>query len=150
MQDISTGKEICIFLEKKLSLFKKYLSITENMKESLSNNERGNLGSLVSERQNCINKIDKINLSMKKITKLSSEKLYTVSDKFAWLIECYFKGIRNIMETIPPVDRELMAMVREEADSIKTELLNMRNVRQAAQGYKNERLCPPRFLDMKR
>ena len=143
MKNLNTEKEICSILEKKLSIFKKYLSVTERMKKILKNKEAGNLEGLVSERQDCINKIERNNLSMEKIIKASS-------DKFRCLIEGYLKSIRNIMESIAPIDRELMVMVREEGESIKSELLKMRNIRQASRGYKNEGTYAPRFLDMKR
>ncbi|MBW1796833.1 MAG: hypothetical protein JRJ21_00225 [Deltaproteobacteria bacterium] len=150
MKNVNTGKKICSVLEKKLALFKRYLSVTKRMKETLKDKEESNLEGLVSERQDCINKIDGIGLSMEKIVKANSEKYHIASDKFRGLIEGYLKDIKNIIETIAPIDRELMVMVREEGGSIKNELLKMRNVRQAAQGYKNERTYSPRFLDMKR
>ena len=143
MKNINTGKEICSFLEKKLSVFNRYLSITKRMKQTLNDKEAGNLGGLVSERQDCINKIERINLSMEKIVNAGS-------DKFKGLIDGYLKDIKSIIETIAPIDSELMVMVREEGESIKTELLKMRNVRQAAQGYRNERRYSPRFLDTRR
>jgi len=150
MKNVNTGKEICSVLEKKLALFKRYLSVTKRMKETLKDKEASNLGGLVSERQDCINKIDGISLSMEKIVKANSEKYHIASDKFRGLIEGYLKSIRNIMETIAPIDREMAVLVREEGESIKSELLKMRNVRQASQGYKNEGTYSPRFLDMKR
>ena len=143
MKDINSRKEICTFFEKKLSLFKKYLSITKRMEKALKDKETAYLGSLVSERQDLINKIERINFSIEKIIKVSS-------GKFRDFIENYSKSIANIMETIVPMDRELMAIVTEESEGIKTELLNMRDVRQAAHGYKNEGRHSPRFLDMKR
>ena len=145
MKDINTGKEICSILEKKLSLFKKYLAVTERMKKSLKNRKESNLGGLVSERQDCINKIDKINTPTLP-SPLKGEGLGGGEG----LIEGYLNNIRNIMETIAPIDREMSVMVREEGESIKNELLKMRNVRQASQGYKNGGTYSPRFLDMKR
>jgi hypothetical protein len=140
MKNINTGKEICSFLKKKLSVFNRYLSITKRMKQTLNDKEPGNLGGLASERQDCINKIERISLSMEKIGKGRGEGL----------IDGYLKNIRYIMETIAPIDRELMVMVREQGESIKTELLKMRNVRQAAQGYKKKGRYSPRFLDTRR
>ncbi|MBW1707312.1 MAG: hypothetical protein JRJ86_19485 [Deltaproteobacteria bacterium] len=145
MKNVNTGKEICSVLEKKLSLFKRYLSVTKKMEETLKDKKESNLGSLVSERQDCINKIDKINTPTLP-SPLEGEGL----SEGEGLINGYLKDIRNIMEAIAPIDREIAVMVREEGESIKTELLNMRNVRQAAQGYKNEGTYSPRFLDMKR
>jgi len=150
MKDMNTGKEICSILEKKLSLFKKYLAVTERMKKSLKDRKESNLGGLVSERQDCINKIDGISLSIERIIKVNSKEYHIASDKFRDLIEGYLNNIRNIMETIAPIDREMAVLVREEGENIKSELLKMRNVRQASQGYKNEGTCSPRFLDMKR
>lgn len=143
MKNINTGKEICLFIEKKIALFNRYLSITKRMKQTLNNKEPGNLGGLVSERQDCIDKIEKINLSMEKIVNAGSAK-------FKGLIDGYLKDIKNITETIAPIDSELMVKVREEGESIKTELLKMRNVRQASQGYRNEGRYSPRFLDTRR
>ena len=140
MKDLNPGKEICSFLEKKLSIFNRYLTITKSMKETLKHKEASNLGGFVSERQDCINKIEKINLSIEKIIKTSS-------DKFKDLIDGYLKNIKNIMETIAPIDMELMVIVKQKSESIKTELLKMRNVRQVARGYKKEKRYSPRFLD---
>jgi len=38
-------------------------------------------------------------------------------------------------------------MVKEEGEGIKTEILKMRNVRQAARGYKGMGRYSPRFLN---
>ena len=149
MKDINTGKEICSILEKKLSLFKRYLSITKRMKESLKDKEKSSLVVLVSERQDCINKIDGISLSIERIIKAGSEKGEGLGGGEGLIDDC-LASIKNIMKTIAPIDREMAVLVREEGESIKSELLKMRNVRQASQGYKNEGTYSPRFLDMKR
>ena len=93
MKNINTGKEICSFLKKKLSLFNRYLSITKRMKQTLNDKEAGNLGGLASQRQDCINKIERIDLSMEKIVKAGSAK-------FKGLIDGYLKDIKSIIETI--------------------------------------------------
>ncbi len=150
MEEISAGKEICSFLEKKRSLLKRYLSTTKRIKETFKEKKISDIDRLVSERQDCIKKIDNINISMKKVIKIFSKNLYTTSDRFRCLIDGSLKDIRNIMETIAPLDREVLAMVKQEGESIKNELLNMRDVRHAARGYKIEGHYSPRFLDMKR
>ena len=164
MKDIDAGKEICSFLKKKLALFNQYLSITKRMKETLRNKEARNPGVFISERQSCIKRIERIDVSMDKIIKASSDKPYRISDKVDTptqtlplegegegggerLINSYLAKIKGIMETIDPIDRELMVMVKEEGGVIKKELLKMRNHRQAAQGYKKEKGYSPRLLD---
>ena len=63
------------------------------MEKALKDKETAYLGSLVSERQDLINKIERINFSIEKIIKVSS-------GKFRDFIENYSKSIANIMETI--------------------------------------------------
>ena len=147
MQDINPGKEVCSFLEKKRVLFNRYLSITNRMKESLKDKEAGNPGVFISERQNCIKRIERIDLSIEKIIKSSSDKVNHISGKFKGLIHSYLSSIKSIMEKVDLIDKELMLMVKEEGESIKKELLKMRNVQQAARGYRKDIKYSPRFLD---
>ncbi|MBW2000891.1 MAG: hypothetical protein JRI30_00035 [Deltaproteobacteria bacterium] len=117
------------------------------MKKALRDKEAVNPGVFISERQDCINKIEKIDSSIEKIIKASTDKLNHISDKFTGLIHSYLSSIKSIMETVDCIDRELMVMVKEEGEGIKKELLKMRNVRQITRGYKKEKRYTPRFLD---
>jgi len=164
MKNADAGKEVCFFLEKKLTLFDQYLSITERMKATFRNKEAGNLGVLISERQGCITKIEGIDTSMEKVIKESPDKLSQISDQVntptqtlplqgggegggEGLVDSCLMKIKGIMEKIDLIDQEFMAMLKEEGEHVRTELLKMRNVRQAGRGYKRERGFSPRFLD---
>ena len=164
MREINAGKEICPFLEKKVTLFNRYLSITKRMKETLRGKEAGNPGVFISKRQDCINKIEQIDSSIEKIIKPSADRLSQISDQVntptlpspfkgeglgggEGLIQSYLSSIKTIMEKVDLMDRELLVMVKEEGEGIKNELLRMRNVRQVSQGYKKEKRYSPRFLD---
>ena len=150
MKDTDAGREMCSFLEKKLTLFNQYLSITKRMKATLQDKEAGNLGVFISERQGCISKIEGIDGSMEKIIKEGSDKLSHISDKCRGLIDGCLRNIKGIMEEIDLMDREFMVMVKEEGEGMKTELLKLRNVRQAAKGYIKEKGFSPSFLDTMR
>jgi len=147
MKEIDPEKEVCSFFEKKLALFTRYLSITKRMKKALRDKGAVNPGVFLSERQEYINKIEKIDSSIEKIIEASTDKLNHISDKFTRLIHSYLSSIKSIMETVDLIDRELMVMVKEEGEGIKKELLKMRNVRQVTRGYKKEIRYTPRFLD---
>ena len=147
MTEIDPGKEVCSFLEKKLTLFRRYLHTTKRMKEALKDKEAGNPGDFISERQNCINKIGKIDSSIENIINTSADRLNHISGKFSKLIHGYLSSITSIMETVDLIDRELMIMVKEQGEGTKREILRMRNVQQAARGYKKEKRYNPRFLD---
>ena len=149
MKDIE--KEYCMFLENKLVQFKQYQSFTEKLKHVMCGKEKNkNLSDLISKRQTCISAIEKINASMNKIIKKGSAGLSCIPNKYKSLIDGYMSNIKDVMIQIDLMDKELVAIVAEQRDGIKTELLKMRNMRQAARGYKSNMKYPARFLDTRR
>lgn len=151
MRDVEKEKEMCTFLEKKLDKFREYQSVTEKMKKTVCGNDENNeLSGLVNRRQRCINAIEKINSSMEKIIKSGSVKLSCISKKYKGLIEDYLSNLKEIMLQVDLMDRELVTIVSEQGESIKTELLKMRNMRQAARGYQTNKRYPAKFLDTRR
>lgn len=146
MKDIDTGKDICPFLKKKSDLFGRYLSITKQIKETFKDIEAADLLGLVSERQDCINKIEKVDSSMDKVIKASPKESRDLNESKG-LVPDYLSKINGIMESVDLMDKELAVMVKDESETIKAELLNMRNVRHAARGYKKTGDFSPRFLD---
>jgi len=150
MKNIDTKKEICSFLEQKISLFSQYLSVTERMKAALENNEAGNLGSLISKRQDLIDKIETNDKNLQRFVRSISAGYDLISAKFKDLIDNYLKTITNVMKTIEPLDTDLMAVIKHEGERVKTDLLGIRKIRQAAKGYGGNRIHPPRFLDTRR
>ena len=136
MKDIE--KEYCVFLEKKLVQFKQYQSFTEKLKHVMCSKEKNKvLSGLILKRQTCISTIEKINATMDRIIKKGSAGLSCIPEKYKSLIDSYMSNIKDVMIQIDLMDRELVSVVAEQRDSIKTELLKMRNMRQAARGYKS-------------
>lgn len=149
MQDIESNKIICSFLEKKVALFNQYLSITERMKETLRNKEESKLEGFLSKRQDCISKIERIDLSIKKIVKAGLSNLANISNKYKMVIDSYLADIRSIMTTVDLMDRELMVIINTESLGLKTGLLRFQHSKQAARGYEPKGGYSPRFLDIK-
>ena len=54
------------------------------------------------------------------------------------------------MTQVDLMDRELVTIVSEQGESVKTELLKLRNMRQAARGYQTIKRYPAKFLDTRR
>lgn len=144
-------QEYCMFLEKKLVQFKQYQSFTEKMRHVMCNREKNKeISGLISRRQTCIGAIEKINASMEKIVKKGSAGFSGIQKKYKSLIDGYMSSIKDIMMQIDLMDRELVAIVAEQRDGIRAELLKMRNMRQATRGYKSNMRYPARFLDTRR
>jgi hypothetical protein len=149
MEDVE--QEYCMFLEKKLMQFKQYQSITEKMRHVMCGKEiNKEISGLISKRQTCIGAIEKINASMEKIIKKGSAGLSRIPKKYKSLIDSYMSSIEEVMIQIDLMDREFVAIVAEQRDGINTELLKIRNMRQAASGYKSYMTYPARFLDTRR
>jgi hypothetical protein len=149
MEDLE--KKYCMFLEKKLVQFKQYQSFTEKMRHVMCNKEKNKeISGLISRRQTCIGAIEKINASIEKIFKKGSAGLSGIQKQYKSLIDGYISSIKDIMIQIDFMDKELVAVVAEHRDGIKTELLKMRNLRQADRRYKSSMKYPARFLDTRR
>jgi hypothetical protein len=138
-------KEICSLLEKKLSLFQSYLSVTKRMKRAFVDEEKGTHEVFLAERQGLIDKIEKIDSSMEKVIKGGEPQAGFGSDKET--IETRLQEIKTLMETVKPMDEEMIAMVRGEEEQAKRSLLKMRGTRQAISGYQRMGKSPPKFFD---
>jgi archaellum component FlaC len=151
MREVEKEKEMCSFLEMKLDKFKEYQSVTERMKQTAcGNDENSELSGLIHRRQKCINAIEKINSSMEKIIKSGSIKFSSISKKYKGLVESCLSNIKDIMMHVEIMDKELVTVVSERRESIKTELLKMRNKRRATRGYQTITRYPAKFLDTRR
>lgn len=150
MKDIEKGEKFCSYLEKKVALFQRYLSLTERMKATLQHVETSNLGSLIAQRQDCIQRIEKLDRFMQKVVQTGSDMRSRISGRLNGLIDGYLQTLKTLMEKLEPLDMELMVLVKQEGASIKTDLLKKQKVRQAAKGYGSFRKHPARFLDTRR
>lgn len=151
MRDVEKEKAMCTFLKKKLDQFREYQSVTEKMKQTICGNvENNEISGLINRRQRCIGTIEKINASIEKVIKNGSVKFSRISKNYKELVEGYLSEIKEIMLHVDLMDKELVAIVSEQGESIKTELLKMRNKRQAARGYQTIKNYPAKFLDTRR
>jgi hypothetical protein len=144
------GGEICSLLEKKLALFNQYLTITVRMKDASLDNSVQEPRPFISKRQACIANIGRVDASVEKILERSSHGAHPISAKCRASIAGYLKHLRSIMVTVDHMDRELMGRLEEQSRGIKSELVELQKVRQAARGYGDKMKSPPRFLDTTR
>ena len=138
-------KEICSLLEKKLSLFQSYLSVTKRIEEAFVDEEKGNPGGFIAERQGLIERIEKIDSSMERVINGDEPQIGFGSERD--LIETRLQDIKTLMETVKPMDEALIAMVKGEEQQAKRSLLKIRRSRQAVGGYQKMGKSSPKFFD---
>jgi hypothetical protein len=136
-----------LFLEKKVALMTQYLSLTGTIKESFLREKEVMLEGLLARRQDCIDKIEKIDLSLHQIRSLGAGELSRISRELKGKLNGYLQRIKGLVEQIAPMDAEVMVMVREESRGIKEELIKMKTAKQAAKGYGLKESHIPRYVD---
>lgn len=146
-QAADTVKYMLLMLEKKAVLMTEYLSLTRTMKDSLVREKEANLEGLLVNRQGCIDKIEKIDLSLKKIGSLGAGELSRISRELKGKVNGYLQRIKGLVEQTAPLDAEVMGIVQEESRVIKEDLAKMKQVRQAAKGYGSKEGHIPRYID---
>lgn len=147
MTEKNKENEIRSCLEMKLTLFNRYLSLTESMKETFDNEEPKDLLRFLSKRKDCIARIQKIDLSIDKIVNRGTKKNIQTDLKRMGKIAEYLEDIKNVMEKVDTMDKELTIRVKEAGEGVKRELLKSQDVIKAAIGYKRPGIASPRFLD---
>jgi hypothetical protein len=138
-------KEVYSLLDKKLSLFQNYVSITRKIKEAFVEEGKGNPGGFIAERQGLIDRIEKIDASVDKVIKKGEPQIGFGKDRER--IETCLQDIKILMETVKPMDEALVAFVKEEEEQAKSFLLKMRRSRQAVGGYQRMGKSFPKFFD---
>ena len=139
------GTDICSLLEKKLSLFEAYLSVTEKIKDAFGGEGKGNPGVFIAERQGLIDRIEKIDYAMDRV--VNSGESQSGFGGFRETIETRLQEIKALMERVKPMDEALIAMVREAEEESKGVLLKMRKSRQAVNGYHRMEKSTSKFFD---
>lgn len=74
-------KELCSFLEKKLTLIARYISITEDLNSKIRNKEDIDIQAILSKRKSCMMQIDRIDGSIERIKKKTRARPSLIPDQ---------------------------------------------------------------------
>jgi len=155
-------KHIHSLFANKLSMLKRYQIITKKMKNIIKSGGEVDLKPLVLERQSCIRGIESIDSRLEKLFKSGREEYPRTSDardiqeddygigklrNLKDVVDGYLSDIKSLLQTIAPVEKELVVLVTEERDKIKRDIIRMQRSRSAASRYRTGTIQTPRFLD---
>ena len=147
MAEINREKDVCSYFEKKLDLYRRYLGLTEGLRDALMDREMGIVNEFLSKRQHCIRGIESIDTSISESAGATDKRRKQLSEEATPMINGYIEEIKEIMDKVDQIDRGLACGVSEEVETIKRELLRMRDFKKAARGYQSGKGNGPRFFD---
>jgi hypothetical protein len=141
---------LCVCLEKKRKLFKKYLDATLSMKESLDSWDMKRLFIFFEERRGLIQDIDQIDAEIYRLKKKSPYRMEHASGPTKDRAERSVTELKTIIEKLLSLENRCMERFQHESERLKNQLLRMRSGQQAIKGYGGRSENMPKFLDMKR
>lgn len=141
------GQYLLFVLEKKAVLITEYLNLTRAMRDSFASEKEIHLNGGVTKRQACIEKVEKIDLLLKKIKTVGVAPLSHLSREVKARVDGVLHRLKVLMEQTAMLDAEVMTLVGEESRGIKEELERMKQTRQAARGYGSKGKLIPRYID---
>jgi len=157
-------KHVHSLFAKKLSMLKRYRLITRKMRDNIKSRAEVDLKTLVLERESCIRGIESIDSRLEKLFKSGREESPRASDardiqeddygigkprNLKDVAYGYLSDIKSLLQAIAPVEKELVALVAEEKEKVKRDIIRMRDSRDAASRYMAATIRTPIFLDKK-
>lgn len=141
---------LCVCLEKKCKLFKKYLDTTLYMKQSLDSWDMKRLFVLLEERKGLIKDIGQIDRRIYRLKKTTLRLIEHASGSMKDRTEHFVTELKTIIEKLSNLENDYMERLQDKSEQLKNELLCMRREQQAVKGYDRKSENIPKFLDMKR
>ena len=145
---MNAAEQICSYLDEEASLFSQYLAITQRMKDACAAKETGSLRGLLSERQACIRKIDRVGALIERDTPETNSVLGQLTGTLRESIANHLAKMRNMMALIESLDRELTDALQEEGASIRNELRRIQHSKQVGKSYRSKASHTPRFVNI--
>lgn len=150
METEESHKEFWGRLREKVQLLESFSQATARMKDALESKDIRRIALRVKERQGVINEIERIDKEVDNITQQDSFSIEKLSEKVRDLVRSYSDKIKTTLESLADVDKKCLSLARTEHESLKSDILKVRQGLHVARGYRGMSCQNPRFLDMKR
>jgi hypothetical protein len=126
-------------VQRKLLLLSRYLSLTEQLKESFGKKEMDSVLSLLARRQRCAEEVERNDMLLRNAAQGHPDKASAAP---------YTAQIKGVLSRIEALDQDLIAGMKEESATLKEGLLKMRSARVVANTYRGYGAQLPRFVDV--
>lgn len=141
---------LCVYLEKKCKLFKKYLDTTLSMKQSLDSWDIKKLRVFLVNREGLIKDMEQIDRKIDSFKKTIPPLREHTSGLMKDRAEHSVTELKMIIEKLSSLENDYMERLQDKSERLKNELLRMRSGQKGIKGYDRRSENIPKFLDMKR
>jgi hypothetical protein len=151
MKDLEKiADQYCACLREKIQQLAEFKQATLKMKEATVSRDIPQIVLHVKERQGLIDRIERMDKVLHKLTQGDSLSIERLSHESKNLARRCLEQLKTALESLAAMEKECLALARAYHDSMKSEILKVRQGLRAARGYRLAVEHHPRFLDVKR
>jgi len=151
MKDLEKiADQYCACLREKIQQLEEFKQATLKMKEATASRDIPQIVLYVKERQGLIDRIQRMDKVLHKLTQGDSLSIERLSHQSKNLARRCLEQLKTALESLAAMEKECLALARAHHDSMKSEILKVRQGLRAARGYRLAVEHHPRFLDVKR
>ena len=142
------SEHLCRSMEEKVEALRKYLFITQSLRERLDSEDVEGIRALLAQRQDLIRTVDRITANMKKVEfqTCPGKSLAAAPLRDRWNILC--KTARELLEETASVDAECLFHVSSLRDKLRNERRHMGVSAQVTRACAQSPSSRPRFMDI--
>ena len=127
-------------IEEKASLITTYRDVTLQMKSSLEKKEDKAIVMCIDKRQRVISEVEKIDRCLKESSRQGS---FGTAPELQGLLD----HMTLMLSEISTLEKECFRLAEADHQDLKSQILNNRQIRRVAEGYRSKDAAPARFVD---
>jgi hypothetical protein len=139
----------CRQLGEKLGLLDAFSQETDHVRHLLDAGEIDRLGVHLRKRQECIDKVNRLDKETEGLLRSCRLSMEKCSGKTKQQIERCREQIKRTLESIASSDKECRSIARGLREELKGDILKMQKGAMATRGYGGTRRHNPRFLNVR-
>lgn len=148
MKEMKNSNDVHSLFDRKLAYLNQYLTITRQMRDVLETEAERKLTTLSAQRQYCVQRIDKIDAAISRLTGAREGQKNSVQGRMRSISMAYLDEVKNMLLTISPLEKELGRAVKEKHANLLGEILRLKHGRKAVVGYGQKQKCGSKFINI--
>ena len=137
------------FIKERTNLLEIYRDTTLKMTEQMGQKNLFEVQACISERQQAITRINKIDRALKETKPQTPESKQIAYDEMGEDLAGIYKHMKQMIDDISEIEKECMDIAKAERNSLRREILHYRQHRHHTKEYRASGAAVPKFIDTK-